>query len=80
MRIRKFAVLALAGIFLVSFAPSASAERGGGGGGKGGGERSGAGGDFKPRGWDKGEKKGWDGADKPPGLKNKKHGKDKDKN
>ena len=58
MGIRKFAVLAFAGICLLSFSSSASAEA-----------------NFKPRGWDKGEKKGWEGKEHPPGWeKGKKKG------
>ena len=35
-------------------------------------------GESTPPGWSKGEKKGWDGADMPPGLEKKEDGSQKD--
>ena len=67
MRISKLETIGLITVFLFTATP-VFAERGGGG-------RSNSGGNFHPRGWDKGEKKGWEGKEHPPGLeKGKKKG------
>ena len=61
MRISKLETIGLITVFLFTATP-VFAEKGGGA-------------NFHPRGWDKGEKKGWDEKDHPPGWeKGKKKG------
>lgn len=72
MRLRKLVVLALMGAYFFASSSAALAERGGRGGRE---PSSGPQVNFRPRGWDKGEKKGWDGKEHPPGWeKGKKKG------